>query len=179
MLSIDRACVTVKSRGDDNKVMYQSDTPKVRIIWEDAIDTPKSGSREIPLTPQAVALFKRLIRGEGTEELLFRNSDGNRVQHRGFSSALKDACERAEIETISGQNVTPHSLRDTFATNALLSGASIKAVQKAMGHSTPQMLLQRYVGLLPEDTETLRKGLTEAETQHKLQRKLAKKQPKG
>jgi len=179
MLSIDRACVTVKMRDEKNKVMYQPDTPKVRIIWEDAIDTPKSGSREVPLTPRAVVLFKQLIRGNGADELLFRNSDGNRVQHRGFSSSLKDACERAEIETVSGQNVTPHSLRDTFATNALLSRASIKAVQKAMGHSTPQMLLQRYVGLLPEDTETLRQGLTEAETQHKSQRKPAKKQPKG
>ena len=175
MLTIDRACVTVKMRDKENKVMYQLDAPKARIQWEDAIDTPKSGSREIPLTPRAVVLFKELIYGKGAEELLFRNSDENRVQHRGFSSSLKDACERAEIETVSGQNVTPHSLRDTFATNALLSGASIKAVQKAMGHSTPQMLLQRYVGLLPEDTETLRQGLSEAESQHKSQRKPVKK----
>jgi integrase len=163
MLSIDRACVSVKSRGEDNKVVYQPDTPQTRIQWEEAIDSPKSGPRQIPLTPRGISLFKKLIKGRSPDELLFLNSDGNRVQHRGFSSSLRDAATRAGIETASGQNITPHSLRDTFATNALLSGASIKAVQKAMGHSTPQMLLQRYVGWLPEDTESLRSGLAEAQ----------------
>jgi integrase len=84
------------------------------------------------------------------------------VDRRGFNTSLQDAAARGGVVTTSRQRITPHSLRDTFATHALAAG-SIKAVQHALGHATAAMTLDRYAGLLPEDTEALRTGLVAAE----------------
>ena len=84
------------------------------------------------------------------------------MDRRGFNTSLQDAAARGGVVTTSRQRITPHSLRDTFATHALAAG-SIKAVQHALGHATAAMTLDRYAGLLPEDTEALRTGLVAAE----------------
>ena len=167
-LFIARAAVRVPKRDSDGNLIKDENGVT---IYEEVVDTPKSGRRRIPLAPRALQIAKAAAAGKKADDLLFINIRGGRVSKHGFGTSLADAAARAQIETETKQNITPHSLRDTFATQAILSGASIIAVSKALGHAKPTMTLDRYAGLLPEDTETLRAGLTNAEKEHSKRRK--------
>jgi integrase len=48
-----------------------------------------------------------------------------------------------------------HDLRDTAASLMIASGASIKAVQRALGHASAKMTLDTYGGLFDDDLEDL------------------------
>jgi integrase len=48
-----------------------------------------------------------------------------------------------------------HDLRDTAASLAISAGASIKAVQRMLGHASAAMTLDTYGSLFDEDLETL------------------------
>jgi len=179
VLRVDRAVVNVQSFDANGKPLTRERNGKTVNVYEDIIDTPKSGQqREVPLTPKAVQIAKAAAKGKQPEDLLFTSSTGGTVNRRGFATSLTDAVQRAGIETETGQAITPHCLRDTFATQALHSGASIIAVSRALGHADPSITLSRYAGLLPEDTDSLRAGLTAAEkaqTNKKSAKKSAKK----
>jgi integrase len=164
VLKVDRAVVNVQSFDSDGNPVTRVRNGKTVNVYVDVIDTPKSGQqREVPLTPRAKEIAKSAAKGKQPEDLLFLSSTGGVVNRRGFATSLTDAVQRAGIETETGQPITPHCLRDTFATQALHSGASIIAVSRALGHADPSITLSRYAGLLPEDTDTLRAGLTAAE----------------
>ena len=46
--------------------------------------------------------------------------------------------------------LTPHDLRDTAASLAVAAGASVKAVQRMLGHASAAMTLDVYAGLFDE-----------------------------
>jgi integrase len=48
-------------------------------------------------------------------------------------------------------HVTLHSLRHSFSSVLLSSGASIKALQRSLGHASATMTLNTYSHLIPED----------------------------
>jgi integrase len=52
-------------------------------------------------------------------------------------------------------DLVPHDLRDTAASLMIASGASIKAVQRALGHASAAMTLDTYGGLVEDDLEDL------------------------
>jgi integrase len=70
------------------------------------------------------------------------------------------------------EGLVVHDLRDTAASLMIASGASIKAIQRALGHSSAKMTLDTYGGLFEDDLEDLadrlerralsRAGLTDA-----------------
>lgn len=165
VLVVSRASVRVPERDSQGEPVTNEDTG--RTVYKEVVDTPKGGEpRRIPLTPRVLKIAKAAAAGKAGDELLFTNVRGGPVSKHGFGTSLSDAVERAQITTETRQPITPHSLRDTFATQALLSGASVIAVSRALGHKDPSVTLSRYAGLLPEDTETLRAGLTTAENKH-------------
>lgn len=63
------------------------------------------------------------------ETALFLNHRGNRLTRQGFWLILKSYAHRAEIA-----DITPHTLRHTFATHALRRGADLREVQQLLGH---------------------------------------------
>jgi integrase/recombinase XerD len=63
------------------------------------------------------------------ERALFLNHRGNRLTRQGFWLILKSYANRAEIA-----DITPHTLRHTFATHALRRGADLREVQQLLGH---------------------------------------------
>jgi integrase/recombinase XerD len=91
--------------------------------------------RQVPLRNSAVEaidyyLFQaRPLLALREEDALFLNHRGNRLTRQGFWLILKSYAEKAEIA-----DITPHTLRHTFATHALGRGANLREVQQLLGH---------------------------------------------
>ena len=52
-------------------------------------------------------------------------------------------------------DVTPHDLRHTAASLAVASGATVKSVQRMLGHASAAMTLDVYAGLFGDDLDAL------------------------
>ncbi|KGP81619.1 MULTISPECIES: tyrosine recombinase [unclassified Paenibacillus] len=71
-----------------------------------------------------------LVKNEADEQALFVNVSGRRLTRQGFWKLLKKAAVDAGI---SGE-ITPHTLRHSFAAHLIASGADTRAVQDMLGH---------------------------------------------
>ena len=62
---------------------------------------------------------------------LFTNCSGKAMSRQGFWKLIKQYGEKAGIKS----DITPHTLRHSFAAHLIRSGADIHAVQAMLGHS--------------------------------------------
>ena len=62
---------------------------------------------------------------------LFTNCSGKAMSRQGFWKIIKYYGEKAGIQA----DITPHTLRHSFAAHLILGGADIHAVQAMLGHS--------------------------------------------
>ncbi len=105
-------------------------------------------TRAIPLYPaalRALSVYVKDIRhsmiADPNESALFVNVNGSRMSRQGFWKILKHYQNTAHIE----KEITPHTLRHSFAVHLLENGADIDSLQELMGHcdiSSTQMYTQ-------------------------------------
>ena len=97
-----------------------------------------SKSRMIPLYPaalKALRIYCKEVRqsmlADPAEPALFVNINGSRMSRQGFWKILKHYQATAHID----KEITPHTLRHSFAVHLLENGADLGSVQELMGHS--------------------------------------------
>ena len=95
-------------------------------------------TRSIPLYPAALKALSVYINDIRSgmlaypeEKALFVNVNGMRMSRQGFWKVLKHYQETAGIE----KELTPHTLRHSFAVHLLENGADLGSLQELMGHS--------------------------------------------
>jgi len=72
----------------------------------------------------------KLLKGKQSE-YLFINNKGDNLTTSGVTNMLKVILKKISIKN----NISPHTLRHTFATHMLNSGADLKSVQELLGHT--------------------------------------------
>ncbi|CAN5872340.1 site-specific tyrosine recombinase XerD [soil metagenome] len=96
--------------------------------------------RLVPIGRPAVAALDAYLvrgrpdlarRGRGTPAI-FLNARGGRLSRQSAWQVLQDSAERAGISSA----VSPHTLRHSFATHLLDSGADVRVVQELLGHAS-------------------------------------------
>ena len=93
--------------------------------------------RLIPMYPAAVKALSdyiTLVRPQmilnPSEQTLFVNVGGEHMSRQGFWKIIKHYQRKAGIE----KDITPHTLRHSFAAHLLENGADIHAIQEMLGH---------------------------------------------
>lgn len=94
--------------------------------------------RIIPLYPAAVKALSTYLTdirpkmvSTIDEEALFVNVNGDRMTRQGFWKIIKHYQQTAQIS----KDITPHTLRHSFAAHLLENGADLHSLQEMLGHS--------------------------------------------
>lgn len=94
--------------------------------------------RIIPLYPAAIKALSDYVNtvrpqmiADPNEVSLFVNLSGERMSRQGFWKIIKHYQQTAEIH----KDITPHTLRHSFAAHLLENGADLRSIQEMLGHS--------------------------------------------
>lgn len=98
----------------------------------------KGKERIIPLYPAAVRAVSDYVDrirpqmlDDQEEPALFVNMSGERMSRQGFWKIIKHYQEKAGIQ----KEITPHTLRHSFAAHLLENGADLRSIQEMLGHA--------------------------------------------
>ncbi len=123
-------------------------------LQEDFIRVEGKGSKEriSPISDIAVKYLKiyineyrNLLLKKKDSEYLFINNFGNKISRQGFFKNLKQIAKSKGIE----KDISPHTLRHSYATHLLHHGADLRIIQELLGHSDISTT-QIYTHLLNE-----------------------------
>ena len=98
----------------------------------------KNKERVIPMYTMAVKALADYVEkvrmsmiADTDEDALFVNMSGERMSRQGFWKIVKTYQKKAGIR----KEITPHTLRHSFAAHLLENGADLRSIQEMLGHS--------------------------------------------
>lgn len=130
------------------ELLYATGIRVTELVSLDVSDVNLAGSfikcvgsdkmRIIPLYPAAVKALgdyigdiRTKLIADPRETSLFVNLSGERMSRQGFWKIIKYYQEKAQIE----KDITPHTLRHSFAAHLLENGADLRSIQEMLGHA--------------------------------------------
>lgn len=89
------------------------------------------------LTQKYIQIYQNEIRGnltikKGCEDTLFLNRRGNQLTRAMIFTIIKDLAVKIGLK----KNISPHTLRHSFATHLLENGADLRSIQLMLGHES-------------------------------------------
>lgn len=97
----------------------------------------ENDARIVPLGKTAIRALRDYITGAraemvlaSDEKSLFVNCNGTRMTRQGFWKLVKSYANEADIK----KDITPHTLRHSFAAHLLENGADLASIQEMLGH---------------------------------------------
>ena len=112
-----------------------------RSDYTKALGTPKNGrERHIPMDTGVQWILLKRKKEAG---YVFLDTDGKVFDHKRLTRRLASVCKNSGLRDIGW-----HTLRHTFASQLVMMGTPLPAVQALMGHSTIAMTM-RYTHLAP------------------------------
>jgi integrase len=102
----------------------------------------KTGTRTVPLSAPAVALFTRLARSRTPRALLLTRDDGQPWAHSDWDELVRAAAQRAGLPT----GTVLYTLRHSFITQAVMAGMTTLDVARLVGTSV--MMIEKHYGHL-------------------------------
>jgi integrase/recombinase XerD len=113
-LFMDEGVVKVIGKGDKERL----------------IPIVKSTIRQLKLYIDSVRIHQKIQKG--SEDHVFLNQSGKKLSRVMVFHIIKDSCAKAGIK----KNVSPHTMRHSFATHLVEGGADLRAVQEMLGHES-------------------------------------------
>lgn len=127
---------------------------RVKVGATDATGTPKSNEyRDVPVPASILGELRGHCGNMQPDDLVFTDDDGKPLRYQSpksrgwWRNALNDA------NRLGIPDLVVHDLRHTAASIAVSSGATVKAVQRMLGHSSAAMTLDVYADLFSDDLD--------------------------
>lgn len=109
---------------------------KIRDVSDEIVRVKGKGNKEriVPIGKKAIEAIDHYLLNfhkEGISEYLFITSKGKKMSRESVWVRIKHYGKEAKIY----KNISPHTLRHSFATHLLENGADIRLIQDMLGHS--------------------------------------------
>jgi len=90
------------------------------------------GNKTIEQVKMYLQYYRRTVKIKETDNTLILNQKGNAISRVSVFKIVKDLAVKAKIS----KNISPHTLRHSFATVLIEAGADLRAVQQMLGHES-------------------------------------------
>lgn len=135
-----RLTVTQAIARDDSGVWV----PREPNSWE---------QRTVTVPTSIMPLVVKAIEGKGPNEFVWERPSNGCLRPLGHTPFFAYAVKRCVPNGVVSDSLTPHGLRHVAAGLMVASGASVKAVQKQLGHKSAMLTLHTYADLFDSDLD--------------------------
>jgi len=124
-VGLDVDDLAVSDDGDEGTVLLRGKGSKERVVPVGRLACEAVGAYLVRARPELVTA------GQGTPAL-FLNARGGRLSRQSAWTVIVRAADRAGVTA----EVSPHTLRHSYATHLLEGGANVRTVQELLGHAS-------------------------------------------
>lgn len=122
------------------------------------VSTPKTnaGTRAVPIADEVLDDLAALTRGRGRNDLVYLTPNGAQYRKDNYRRTFQAAVTAAGLG-----EVRVHDLRHSAVSIAIAAGASVKLVQRMVGHASAAITLDVYAGLFEQELATISQRVSE------------------